>query len=104
MLFYHIFLCVCLCADIPHSLTDEALAEKDGLSSGGKSGAKNIQTHTFTNFPDPHESDDGEEDKNNVRCIKCYSWLIIRDLQKAQELRRKYIKKLINQGCIMWEK
>ena len=58
--------------DIPHSLTDEAIAKKDGLRLEGKTGGKNIQTHTFTNFPDPHDDDDDdEEDKSDVSTLEC---------------------------------
>ena len=58
--------------DIPHSLTDEAIAKKDGLRLEGKNGGKNIQTHTFTNFPDPHDDDDDdeEEDKSDVSTLE----------------------------------
>ena len=52
--------------DIPHSLTDDAIAKKDGLSLEGPAGGKKVHTHTFTNFPDPHESEDDEEDKSDV--------------------------------------
>ena len=62
-------------ADIPHSLTDEAIAKKDGLSLEGGTGGKKVQTHTFTNFPDSHDDDDEEkEDKSDVSlkavCVK----------------------------------